>query len=147
MMEVIAWRRRFFWIAEADKSAVLPRGWHWGEPWHERGEQGQRHIRGRWAVRNRDGRQVRVAFQRYAGARVRPTSLDLILNVEDLARTHPDRLDEVTRSIHSEMLANLGRVSAHMVSDAVDEQLERLNARARDVLDGHSDAGEAGTHS
>lgn len=133
----LEWRRQTFWVVEAERNALLPRGWHWGEPWHERLSSSRRHRRGRWAVRNRDGRQVRVAESRWAFAfRIRKTALDLVMASEDLARSDPTRFAIVASELERDASLALQTAQSAMVRESVAADLEAFNHRARRLLDG-----------
>lgn len=123
-----ALRRLTIWTTEADPDSPLPRGWHWGEPWHEPSPVSRRHARGRWAVRNRDGRQVRVVFERWRlGDRVKLDSLELVLLVEDAARGNPTGYAEAMEAIEAQQLRGLRDLDYRL-------ELEELNRKAREAL-------------
>jgi len=135
--ELEDWRKQRFWMVHAPADASLPPGWHWGEAWSEKRAGNRIRSRGRWAVRNRDGRHVRVAFSRYHfQPHIRPESLKLVLQVENTAREDPVRYARVILEMEDDMIRYLRNASARFdLREAVDADIDALNELARKLLD------------
>jgi hypothetical protein len=131
----LEWRIFRFWTVQAQPDATLPRGWHWGEAWHEQGVTSRSRHKGRWAVRNRDGRQVRVAFDRLGYGTLTAKNLDTPMVLEDLARAAPEALARVMSEMEERMAAVFDDASPLWLNENYKDELASLNDLARRILD------------
>ncbi|MEA2520322.1 MAG: hypothetical protein QOF49_2402 [Chloroflexota bacterium] len=122
-------------MIDASEDPTLPRGWNWGETWREPSTTERRHIQGRWAVRNRDGRHVRVSISRWGfDRRIRTQSLELIVSLEDLARSNPVGFAEVMMEGLAKVEELFDELLADRLRESVALELAELNEMATRIL-------------